>query len=89
MNWTTEKWKRNEKCDLCVGFDDSLKVYIDIVSMLSRTNGMIELMLRNIISKEANIILEIYKTLTGPHIENYTQAWVLVSKYWNRSETLK
>ena len=57
---------------------------LKIQSKLTNNFGMIGWMIRNIISRGANV-LKIYKTLRRPHIENYTQAWVPVSRHGNWS----
>ena len=61
--------KLNEECDLGVGFDDTFKADNHILYILSRANGMIGWMVRYFISKEANVVLRIYKTLIRSHIE--------------------
>ena len=52
-----------------------------ILSIVSRVNGRIRWIVRNFISRETNVILEIYKTLIRPHIEYCTQAWATVSRH--------
>ena len=53
--------KRNEESDLRVGFDDIFKAHNNILSVVSRANGMIGCMVKNSISREPNVILKIDK----------------------------
>ena len=55
--------------------------------VLSKVNRMVSWMVRNIISREANV-LKIYKFLIRPHIAYYTQAWASVFRYGNGSVIL-
>ena len=50
---------------------------------------MIDRMLRNLISREANVVLKIHKTLLRLHIEYCTQARAPVSRLGNWSVILK
>ena len=56
--------KVNVEYNLTVGFNDTFKSDNSILSIVPKANGMITWMVRNIISREANVILKIYKTLT-------------------------
>ena len=64
--------KVNEECDLGVDFDDTFVAVNHTSSIVSRAKGMIALMVRNIISIEANIALEYIKP-------NKTSHWILCS----------
>ena len=59
--------KVNEKSNLGFGFDDTFKSDTHILSVVSKANGMIRWMVRNVISREANAVLKIYKTLIRLH----------------------
>ena len=50
---------------------------------------MIDRMLRNLISREANVVLKIHKTLLRLHIEYCSQARAPVSRHGNWSVILK
>ena len=51
------------KCDLGVDFYDTLKAENHILAIVSRANGMIGWVVRNFISRKANVVLKIYNTL--------------------------
>ena len=70
-------------CEPGIGFDDTFKADNHILCIVSRANGMISRMVRNPISREANIILKIYKILIRPHIEYGAQAPVLRHGNWS------
>ena len=70
-----ETKKINKECNLGDGFD-RFKSDNHILSVVSRTNGMIGWMVRNSISRDADV-LKMYKTLIRAH----TQAWVQVMRY--------
>ena len=76
--------KVNEKSNLRVNFDDTLKADNPILLIASRGNEMTSWMVRNFISKEENV-LKIYKTLLRPYIEYSTQACapLLRNRIWN------
>ena len=50
------------------------------IGFISRLNGTIGWKIRNIISRETNVVLKMYKTLIRPYIEYCTQAWALVNR---------
>ena len=56
------------------GFDDSSKADNYILSIVSRANEMIGLMVRNCTSREAKVISKLYKTRIRFHTEYCTQA---------------
>ena len=45
------------------------------MSFVSKANGMTGWMVRNIISRESNVVLKICKTVRRPHIEYCTRVW--------------
>ena len=49
--------KLNEECNQEVGFDNTFKADNYIVSIVSKTNGMIGWMVRNFISRKTNVVL--------------------------------
>ena len=68
--------------NLGIGFDDTFKADKHILSFISRENGMIGLMFRNSISREANVVVfSIRKTLIRPHIEYSIQVWAPRTRY--------
>ena len=52
-------------------------------------NGVIGWMVINLISKEANVVLKIYKTLRRPHTEYCTQARASVLRHGHWSVILR
>ena len=58
-----------------VGFDDTFETNNYILFIVSKVNWMI----RNFITKEANVVLEIYKTQVRLYIEYFKLAWDTVS----------
>ena len=74
----------NDICDIKVGFNDTFKADNRILSIVPRVNKMIGWMVRNFISREANVF-EIYKTLIRPHIDYNTQFLSPVLRHGNCS----
>ena len=54
-----------------------------------RVNGMIDWMVRNFISRVANVVLRIYKTLMRPHREYCTQSWAPLLRHGNWNVILR
>ena len=75
-------FKVDEECNVGVSFDDTFKADNHILSIVSRVNKMISWMVRNFISREANL-LKIFKTLKRLHVEYCIQDWAPLWKYWN------
>ena len=73
--------KVNEECDLELIVDDTFETDNYILSIVSRANKMIGWVVRNLISREANVVFKIHKTLIRHHIKYCTQAWTLESRY--------
>ena len=60
--WSNREIKKvNEECNLGIGFDNTFKADNYILLVVSRANGKIKWMVRNFISREANV-LKIYKS---------------------------
>ena len=68
--------KVNEECNLVVGVDDNLEMTIIFCLLYLRVNGMTGWMVRNFISRDANIVSKICKTQIRPHIKYCTWAWL-------------
>ena len=75
---TTRKEKNKWGIFSWVGLDDTFKAENCIFSIGLRANGKFWWILRNFISREANVVLKIHKTLIKTRIEYCTQAWKLV-----------
>ena len=71
-----QNYKVNEECNLKVGFDDTFKGDSHVFSIVLRANRMSGWMVRNLISRETNILLRL-------HLEYCTQAWASVSRHGN------
>ena len=67
LSWISIKLQRNqnvnEECDVCVSFDDSFKAVNHILLIVSWAKSMISRMVWNFISRDANVVLEIYRIL--------------------------
>ena len=61
----------------------TFKADYHILSNSSRANGIIDWMARNFISREANVLLKIHKTLIKLYLEYYTQAGVPLCRHEN------
>ena len=60
----------NEECYVGVGFKHTYKTDNQILSLVSKGNGMIDWIVRKFIWREAKFILEISKTLLRPWIQD-------------------
>ena len=81
-----EEGNQKRKYDLRVGFNDTFKVDNPILSVVSGSNGRNGRKVRNFISKEVIIVLEIYKTLIRPYIEYCCQSWAPVARHGDWSD---
>ena len=78
-----------EERDLGVIFNESFNFNNFILAMISKANQKTGWVLRNILSRHAYVIINVYKTLIRPHIEYCTQAWAPVARHGNWSLILK
>ena len=69
-------------------FDNIFKADNNILFIVLRANGMLGWLVRNIISRETNVVLKIYLTLIRPHIEYSTDTEAPVSRLGNCSVIL-
>ena len=61
--------------DLGVIVDNKLKFGEQCDSVVSKANATLEMIKRNIVSRNHNIITKLYKTLVRPKLEYCIQAW--------------
>lgn len=78
-----------EERDLGVIFNEPFNFHSFILAIISKANQKIGWVMRNILSRDANVIIRVYKTLIRPHIEYCTQAWAPVARHGNWNLILK
>ena len=67
----------DQKKDLGVIVDSSMKVSTQCAAAVKKTNSMLGTIKRGIVTKTANIIIPLYKPLVRPHLEYCLQFWLL------------
>ena len=63
--------------------DKSLSWNLQIKSSISKATQMIAWVTRNMISREKNVMLHVYKTVIRHHVEYCVQVWAPVAKHGN------
>lgn len=75
--------KITEEKDLGVLVSDKLTWDLHIRQSINKANSIMGWVSRNIISKEKNVMLNIYKSLIRPQLEYCVQIWNLTPRYGN------
>ena len=78
-----------EERDLGVIFNETFNFNNFILAMISKANQKTGWVMRNILSRDAYVIVKVYKTLIRPHVEYCTQAWAPVARHGNWNFILK
>ena len=79
----------NEERDLGVLSSSTLQWNSNIKACIAKANKMVAWITRNLILREKNVMLPIYKTIIRPHLEYCTQLWNPVAEHGNWSTIIE